>query len=234
MSGSRLPRGTSQEVNWIPSGLSCDGAWTENGNSCVGIEFHIKNEILVHLWWLQGTSHSRDWDLHDYGRPVPFMLGAGPWRLDNVLEALWGLQMKGILQTQTITCIHQPSSCILFLSISGFARMGREIANGIQWDERIEINRRLLFHQIRPDDAPLMGLISITRIKSTPRVVLIVLKISEENLFHKTGCISTALPNLSSEKRKALSATYGHSKHWENGIVFLLPPGPPSLFKKPC
>lgn len=61
--------------------------------------------------------------------------------------------MKGILQTQTITCINQPSRWILFPSISGFARMGREIANGIQRDERIEINRRLLFNQIRPDDA---------------------------------------------------------------------------------
>lgn len=77
-----------------------------------------------------------------------------------------------------------------------------------------------------------MGLISIARIKSTPRVVLIVLKISEENLFHKTGCISNVLPNLSSEKRKALSATYGHSKHEENGIVFLLPaPAPPPFLK---
>lgn len=72
-----------------------------------------------------------------------------------------------------------------------------------------------------------MGLISMARIESTPRVVLIVLKTSEENLFHKTGCIANALPNLSSEKRKALSATYGHSKHEENGIVFLLRPGPP-------
>lgn len=109
--------------------------------------------------------------------------------------------MKGILQTQTITCINQPSSLILFLSILGFARTGQEIANGIQRDERIEINRRRLFNQIRDDDAQLIGLISIRRKKIHPGLFSLSSKSQREISCIKTGCISNALPNLSSGKK---------------------------------
>ena len=109
--------------------------------------------------------------------------------------------MKGILQTQTITCLNQPSSLILFLSIFGFARTAQEIANGTRWDERVEINRGLLFNQIRQEDAQLIAWFLLWE-KTHPELFSLCSKSQRKITFIKIGYISNALPNSSSGKKK--------------------------------
>lgn len=139
--------------------------------------------------------------------------------------------MKGILQTQTITCLNQPSSLILFLSIFGFARTAQEIANGTRWDERVEINRGLLFNQIRQEDAQLIAWFLLWE-KTHPELFSLCSKSQRKITFIKIGCISNGLPNSSSGKKKFTSTTYTEGTKKMGLDSFFPPHSFPLLFKK--